>query len=101
MKIKRGGATANHGLSTIEPKAETLFWGSANNVMVIKSSSCRDFTTSANHRYTLELTLDELGQCLKELSRAAINSPHPLELLLEPYLKNLAQLLAVASGTKS
>lgn len=60
-----------------------------------------DFNGQSRHDYTIAIPHEVFLAFIKSVSEAALKNPNAFEKILEPSLKNLSQLQAVASGTLS
>lgn len=101
MKISRRGAAADHGESNIELAEPTFAWNKTDSCLTIRQSRVKDFSTKSRHSYTVRLTLPEINEVLRTLSDAAIIDPGHFEKALEPSLKAILRIQAVASGIKT
>lgn len=101
MKISRRGAAADHGESSIELGEPSFAWNEANSCITIKQSRIKDFSTKSRHSYTVELSIADINQVIRTLSDAAVGDPSQFEKVLEPSLKPILRIQAVASGIKT
>lgn len=101
MKISRRGATADHGESSIELREPAFAWSKTDSCITAKQSSVKDFSTKSRHRYIVRLSITEINEVLRTLSDAAVDDPECFEKLLEPSLKAILRIQAVASGIKT
>lgn len=101
MKILRRGATADHGESSIELGVPKFAWNKVDSCLTIKQSRIKDFSTKSQHSYTINLSLPEINEILRTLSDAAIIDPGYFEKGLEPSLKDILRIQAVAVGIKT
>lgn len=101
MKISRRGSAADHGESSIELKKPSFAWRKTDSCITVKQSNIKDFSTKSHHGYTLSLSLPEFVGLLDAISEAAIADPASFEKGLEPSLKALARIQAVAAGLKT
>lgn len=98
MIISRRGARADHGESSIELDEPVFSWDKAGSCVTLKRRYVKDFSTSSRHSYTVKLSLVEINDMLQALADAAISDPCQFEKALEPSLKSLLRLQAVAAG---
>lgn len=98
MRISRRGASADFGESSIELNAPAFSWSAENSCFTIKQSRVRDFAKGSHHDYTVRLSLTDMEHFLKAISDAAASDPVTFEKSLEPSIKPLLRILAVATG---
>jgi hypothetical protein len=68
MKISRRGASANHGVRSVELKKLKYEWNEATETFdIVSGTSSTDFNTLAHHKYKLKLTLPEVASFVKAL----------------------------------
>lgn len=101
MKISRWGSTAYHGVSFVEFASPAFSWVKSDSCLTVKQSNVKDFSTKANHSYSVRITVPELNEILKALSAAALADPGAFEKNLEPSLKALVQLQVVVAGVRA
>jgi hypothetical protein len=101
MKISRRGTAADHGESGIELKTPSFAWRKSDSHITIKQSNVKDFSTKSHHGYTISLGLPELVNLIQCVSDAAFADPAAFEKNLEPSLKALTRLQAVAAGLRT
>ena len=101
MKISRRGTSADHGESSIELKTPSFAWRKSDSSITIKQSNVKDFSTKSHHGYTISLSLPEVICLLQSLAEAAQAEPISFEKGLEPSLKALLRIQAVAAGIKT
>ena len=101
MKISRRGSAADHGESSIELDQPIFAWNKAGSCLTVRQSRVKDFSTRSRHSYTVHLTLVEINEVLRTLSDAAISEPASFEKALEPSLKAILRIQAIASGIKT
>jgi hypothetical protein len=99
MKICRRGSKKDHGAKCIQldvPEAElNVTYGH----VAFSKSNVEDFIGDARHDYTVYFSLEELVNTIKLVADAAVKDPKSFEKHLEPALKSLTRLQAVAAGT--
>lgn len=98
MKISRRGASADFGESSIEFKSPTFAWNDSASCLTAKQSRVKDFSTGSRHNYTVSLSVAEINGLLQALSDAAVSDPSAFGKALEPSLRSLLRLQAVAAG---
>jgi hypothetical protein len=101
MKIARRGSSADHGESSIDLDKPSFSWSQSTQTLTIRQARVKDFSGNSRHVYTIHLSSPEIGKLLEALSDAAVANAGEFEKLLEPALKNLIRLEAVASGLKT
>ena len=98
MKISRRGASADFGESAIEFKSPVFAWHAGASCIVAKQLNVKDFSTSSRHNYTVSMPVNEINGLLQALSEAAMSDPSTFAKALEPSLRSLVRLQAVAAG---
>ncbi len=98
MKISRHGASAYHGEQSIEFNAPSFSWSAEYSCFTIKNSRVKDFSGTSRHDYTVRLSLTDMQHLLTTISDAAVSDPMTFEKGLEPSIKPLLRILAVAIG---
>ena len=98
MKIARTGSAANHGTSEINLPTPKFEWSAAKSAIVIRHGRVKDFTTTSNHSYNIEVTAPELISLLETLALSALKEPDLIEKLFTPSLKSLVQLNQIVAG---
>ena len=96
MKISRRGSLADHGASEVVlGTPEAVCDGE---VVHLRAKGARDFNTSANHDYDVSLSIEDIRNLVRALSKAALASPTAWERHLDPIGKDLVRLAATSMG---
>jgi len=98
MIISRRGARADHGASSVDFPTPSFEWRKQDKSILIKQRDVKDFSTTARHGYTVQISPNDVNSILGALASAAKNDPVQFEKLLEPSLKALLQLAQIALG---
>ena len=99
MKITRRGASADHGLKSIEIKKPKFRWNPNTKTFDISSTSpVLDFSTSARHNYTIKIPLEELAKLINAAGQEckSIDSDEFVD-SFAPVMPSLYRMMAVAS----
>ena len=99
MDISRRGTSADHGLSSINLKDPSVSWNETNEVVEIKKSSVKDFSTESHHNYKISLSLDEIAKIFHAVASAANRNPKLLAEMQAQTLKSLLQIQAAIVET--
>lgn len=74
MKIRRRGATANHGYRSVDLDQPSLRWNPTHEAFDISfSGGARDFATPAHHIYKIRIDPSEMAEVLKQFSDQAMS----------------------------
>ena len=98
MRINRRGSERRQGTSYIELKDPTIRWDSNDRCLKVSCRRVQDFSTPANHDYTISLTLDECSRLLDTLGDAATSEAGALSSALAPSLRALIRLTLACVG---
>ncbi len=96
MLIHREGSNANHGVRSIALNASVASFNLESGRSELRQEVVRDFTTPANHDYTIELSVRELGMLIQTLAGAATDES--FEKIAAPLQGSLKDLLRIAAA---
>lgn len=102
MKIRRSGAKANHGVTSVNLKLDKMRWNPTTETMDVSfSGAATDFSTPARHHYYLRFDSDEQAKWLDMLAEASASmDPEEFAQTFAKSLPSLFKLQARASGLK-
>jgi hypothetical protein len=102
MKILRKGASADHGMRSVELKPSKLKWnGSMEAFDLTFAAPARDFATPSRHSYRVRQTPAEMAAQLSMLAEAAeAMDLEDFSATFAKVLPALFRLQAMASGVK-
>ena len=82
MKISRTGATADHGARSVNLPFPKVAWNNPDRTLRVHHAAAKDFTTSVNHRYEIEISESEFSTVLAAYAKAAMSDPASFEAAL-------------------
>ena len=99
MEISRIGAAANHGSRSVRINELQFAWQIGSATMQAKSAkSVGDFATESRHRYTIRMSLEEVGLLLESLAKdCAEIEDEVLRTVLRPRVADLLKIATRAS----
>lgn len=94
MKLIRKGYAADHGSTEVDLGKVKFTWDERSQSVKGASTSPVTFGTSANHAYTISLSLAEVGQILDQVSALAIANPVAVSSIFSNKVIQLLRILA-------
>ena len=99
MKIRRIGSRSDRGTSKISILQPRITWNTAEKCILIEKNDVADFSTDANHNYSILLSKSDVEGILKAMS--SINCEidfYELENYLDKSQRSLIRIQSISSG---
>lgn len=102
MKIRRSGARANHGVTSVDLKLAKMRWNPTTETLDVSfGGAATDFSTPARHHYFLRFDPEEQAQWLDLLAEASTSmDPEEFAEIFSKTLPSLIKLQVRAAGMK-
>ncbi len=98
MQITRWGSAADHGPKEVQIQPRWVAWSPSSKTIEIAAFQVKDFTTSANHDWLIQMSLAEI-QNLIDAAASAVggNDSNAVQIAMAPALTSLLRLATEAS----
>ena len=99
MKIRRSGARAHHGYSSVDLSDCVISWDDSALALLLRSTDVPDFSTDAHHDYDVTLPVRDFNAMIDSIAkRVSAGNAEAILAALSPSLRGMLRIVAAEAG---